>query len=107
MEGSVVRQNVTYREEQVDHVLLHSASIRNDVEDLADTGTLTGENGLVDAEVRRRDGEQSAVGGDLVADGDGDYITRNELCCMYASPLSVAEDFRLVGGVLLESLCES
>lgn len=46
-----------YGEEKVDHVLLHSASIRDDVNDLTDAGTLTRENGLVDAEVGRRDGE--------------------------------------------------
>lgn len=87
--------------------MLHSAGICDNVEDLANAGTLTSENGLVDAEVGRRDGEQSAVGGDLVTDSDGDDITGNELRRMDTSPLSVAEDLRLVGRVLLESLCES
>lgn len=86
--------------------MLNSTSIRDDIEDLADAGTLTRENGLVDAEVGRRNGEQPAVGGNLVANSDGDDITRYELCRMNTSPLSVAEDLRFVGRVLLESLCE-
>lgn len=69
--------------------MLHSAGVRDNVKDLAHTRTLTGENSLVDAEVGRRNGEQSAVGRDLVADSDGDDITGNEFCRMDAGPLSV------------------
>lgn len=67
----------TNREKHIGHVLFDGSGIRNDVGGLADTGTLARENGLIDAEAARDDGEQSAIGGYFVSHGNIHNITRD------------------------------
>lgn len=94
----------TNREYEVCHVLLHGFDVRNNIGCLANTLALSGKDRLVDTEIAGRDGEQSAVRGDLVADGDEDYIAWYKLGGVNAEGLASSKDFCFIGGILLKSL---
>ena len=96
-----------YREQHIRHVLLHRLQVRDFLDGLVHRDALTGENGLVDAEAAGRDGKQTAVRGDLVAHGDRDDVSGNELRGVDARHLAVAVHLGLIWRVLLQSLCRS
>jgi len=98
------KEKWTNREYKIYHVLLHSFDVRNNIGCFADTLALSSKDCLVDAEITGRDGEQSAVRGDLVADGDEDYIAWYKLGGMDAESLASSKDFCFIGGILLKSL---
>lgn len=96
----------THPEEHVGHILLNGALIRNDIKALANTHALARENRLVDTERGAREAENTAVGGDLVADRDRDDVAGDKGGCVDLLETTGPEDTRLVGRVLLESLEE-
>jgi hypothetical protein len=91
-------------EKHVRLVLLHRAGVLHGLEILADGLALAGKDGLVDPEVGRCDGQEASVGRDLVADGDGDDITRHEILGVDAGDLTITEDLGLIRRVFFESL---
>lgn len=94
----------THPEEHVGHILLDGALIRNDIKALANTHALARENRLVDTERGAREAENTAVGGDLVADRDRDDVAGDKGGCVDLLETTGPENTRLVGRVLLESL---
>jgi hypothetical protein len=94
----------THGEEEVGHVLLDGARVCDDLERLVHTLALTREDGLVDAEVARRNGHEAGVCWNLVTDGDRDKVAWHELGGMDAINLTITEDFSFVGRVLLQCL---
>jgi len=102
--GCSEEERGTDREQEVCHVLLYGFNVWNDVRCLAHAFAFPGEYRLINAEATGRDGEQSAVGRDSIANRNGDYIAWDELGGMDAGNLAGSKDFRFVGGVFLESL---
>jgi hypothetical protein len=97
----------TYREKHVGHVLFHRLFIRNSVDRLVHARTFSCEDGLVDPEATRRDREQPAICWDLVSNGYGDDVSRDQFCSMNASKLGRPKSLCFIWGVLFESLYRS
>jgi hypothetical protein len=100
--GSVSSDNGGTREEHVDLVLLDSVGVLDGVRVLADTLTLSGQDTLVDTEAVAVDRQDSAVGRDAIAHSHLDNVSWNQLVCLDALNLAIADDLGLVGRVLLE-----
>src|SRR5258708_25827375 len=99
-----MQKRVTYREKHVGHVLFDRLFIRNNIDTLVHTRTFSCEDGLVDSEATRRDREQPAVCWDLVPNGYGDDISRNQFRSMNASKLGRPKSLCFIWRVLFESL---
>ena len=89
-------------EEHVDLILLYSTLILDSVGVLANTLTLASQDRLVNAEAVAVDAEDSAVGGNAVADSDVDNVTRDQLFGLDRLNCSIAHDLGGVCAVLLQ-----
>ena len=89
-------------EEHVDLILLDSTLVLDSVGVLAYTLTLASQDRLVNAEAIAVDAEDSAVGGNAVADSDVDNVTGDELLSLDRLNCSIAHDLSGVRAVLLQ-----
>lgn len=85
-------------------VLFDGPAVRDSGNIFVDAGTFTCEDSLIDPEAAGRDGQDSAVGRNLVTDGYRDNITRDQFRRMYAANVSRAKDLGLIWRVLLQRL---
>ena len=92
-------------EEHVDTVLKNCLIILDhSIVFLADTLTLTRQDGLVDGEAVALDCDESAVGRDAIAYGNSDNIARDELISLDSGDMSIVpDDAGLIGRVFLQS----
>ena len=97
----------THGKQHIRHILLDRLQIRHRLDALMHRHALAREDGLVDAEAARRDRQQAAVRGDLVAHCDGDDVAGDELRGVDALDLAVAVRLGLVGRVFFECLVRS
>jgi hypothetical protein len=100
--GGISSDDCSTREEHVDLVLLDSVGVLDGVRVLADTLALSGQDTLVDTEAVAVDGQNSTVGRNAIAHGHLDDVSRNQLVCLDALNLAIANDLGLVGRVLLK-----
>jgi hypothetical protein len=100
--GGISSDNRGTREEHVDLVLLDSVGVLDGVRVLANTLALSRQDTLVDAEAVAVDRQNSAVGRNAIAHGHLDDVSWNQLVCLDALNLAIANDLGLVGRVLLE-----
>lgn len=98
----MARDDGCAREQHVDLVLLDGIRILDHAGVLGHRLALARQDGLVDVEAVALDRQDPAVGGDPVADGDGDDIAGDQLVGLDARNVSVAHDLCLVGRVFLE-----
>ena len=90
------------REDEVDLFLLDRMFIRNCIDVLGDTLTLTGQDGLVDAEAVAVNGQQATVRGDTVTDSDLDNISGHQIFRLDALDGTITNDLGFVRRVFLE-----
>lgn len=98
----VARDNGSTREEHVNLILLDSILVLDSLGVLAYTLALASQDRLVDAEAVAVDAEDSAVGGNAVADSDVDNVTRDQLLGLDRLNCSIAHDLGGVCAVLLQ-----
>ncbi|KAI3481410.1 hypothetical protein L1887_56237 [Cichorium endivia] len=91
-------------EEDVGLVLLDGVGVDDGVERLVDRDGLAGEDGLVYAEGGGVDGDEAAVCGDLVADGEDEDVAGDEELGAHLVGVGVADDGGGVGAVLFEGV---
>lgn len=89
-------------EEHIDLVLFYGTLVRNRTDILADTFALTRQNGLVNAEAVALDGNQTAVGRNLVAHGDVYDVSRHEFIGADADQVAVTNGLSFTRRVLVE-----
>jgi hypothetical protein len=99
---SVSSDHCGAREKHVGLILLDSILVLDGLGILAYTFALASQDGLVDAEAVAVDAEDSAVGGDAVADSDINDITRDKLLGLDRLNCSIAHDLGGVCAVLLQ-----
>lgn len=90
------------REEHIDLILLDGVLVLDSIGILAHTLALTGQDRLINAEAVAVDAEDSAVGGNAVADSDVDNITGDQLFGLDRLNCSIAHDLGGVCAVLLQ-----
>jgi hypothetical protein len=100
--GGISSDNGGTREEHVDLVLLDSVVVLDGVCVLADTLALSSQDTLVDTEAVAVDGQNSAVGRNAIAHSHLDNVSGNQLVCLDALNLSIANDLGHIGRVLLK-----
>jgi hypothetical protein len=89
-------------EEHVDLILLDGILVLDSLGVFAHTLALASQDRLIDAEAVAVDAEDSAVGGDAVADSDVDNVTRDQLFGLDRLNCSIAHDLGGVCAVLLQ-----
>lgn len=94
----------THGKDDVRHVLFHRPRIFHRVHRLVYTLALSREDGLVNTEAARGNGEHPAIRRNLVANGNGNDVSRDELQGMNARNLAIPKDLGFIRRVLLQSL---
>lgn len=90
------------RKQHVDLILLDGLVILDRLNVLSNTLTFTSQESLINAEAVAVNRQKTAIGGNLVTDGDVDDVTGNEVLGLDCSEVTITEDFRIIGGVFLK-----
>ena len=100
--GGISSDNGGTREEHVDLALLDSVVVLDGVRVLADTLALSSQDTLVDTEAVAVDRQNSAIGRYAIAHSHLDDVSGNQLVCLDALNLAIADDLGDIGRILLK-----